>query len=183
MLTENQKKKIIHLFRVLDTNDNGCLQIDDFVRVGEAIVHNLELDDSSRQSREIKVQSSRLFVQLLVDIETEDMQITMEDWLKFFEAQLDKGVKGMVTNYVYRTMAYIFLLFDLNHDKVISYLEYANMISIYGIPPKYCKQSFNRIDLNSDGMISEEEMLTALEDFFYSDDPDGPGSLIFGEWS
>jgi len=182
MLTEIQKKKIAHLYDVLDTNHNGSLQIDDFIRVGEAIVEKLELRQNSREAREIKVQSSRLFVQLLVDLDSEDMSVTRDQWLEFFSRQLQKGTKSVVSNYVYRTMSHIFLLFDLNHDKVISYLEYANMISVYGIAPLQSRNSFNLIDLNGDGMISEEEMLTALEDFFYSSDPEGVGSLIFGEW-
>jgi len=182
MLTEIQRKKIEHLFNVLDTNNNGYLQIDDFVRVGEAIVENLQLPRESTKARAILVQSSRLFVQFLVDIESDKMGIDKEEWLRFFEKHLEKGTKGAVSNYVYRTMAHIFLLFDLNKDKVISYLEYANMISIYNIPPRYTRNSFQKIDLNGDGMISEEEMLTALEDYFYSSDPGGSGSLIFGEW-
>jgi hypothetical protein len=41
-------------------------------------------------------------------------------------------------------------------------------------------QKNDKIDRNYDGLLSKEEFLPLLEEFYYSDDPNAPGNGIFG---
>ena len=181
MFSEVQKKKVHHLFNVLDANQNGVLQMDDFVQVAETIVDKLELTRDSRVTRLILIKANRLFVQFLIDTNQPDLSISLWDWMKFFEREIEKD-GGLLYHFVHRTTFHIFSLFDLNGDKHISREEYEYMWSMYKIPMDEIDFCFAALDKNGDQLISVEEMVLALNDFFYSSKQDCPGNFVFGKW-
>lgn len=183
MLSELQQKKIEHLFNVLDANKNGELQLDDFVNVAEEIIQQLGLEKSSRPAKLILIKANRLFVQFLIDTNQPDMHIGIWDWMKFFEKEFKRpGKAGLLHHFVHRTTYHLFSLFDLNRDKHISLEEYANMWSVYKIPQDQCEASFKQLDTNKDELISADEMVAGLDNFFNSTKLDAPGNLVFGDW-
>ncbi len=183
MLSEVQQKKINHFFNILDTNKNGSLQLDDFVQVSEEIISQLNIDRQSRGGQLILIKANRLFVQLLIDTQQPDMSITLWDWMKFFEKEIENPrEQGPLYGYIFRTTFHLFALFDLNRDNHISIEEYANMLSIYNIDQKNCEKGFAALDKNKDNLISSEEMVNGLNDFFNSKEAEAPGNWIFGDW-
>ena len=182
IFSEIQKRKVHHLFNVLDIDRNGKLQPDDFLNVGRKIVSQSNLDENSRSARVILLKAHRLFVQLLIDLENPDMELTLWDWVEFFRNQIEAPNARILDYYIYRTSRYIFDLFDLNQDKLISRDEYSNMLTVYNIPQNTAKIGFNELDTNKDGFISSEEMMDGLKNFFKSSDASSNGSMIFGEW-
>lgn len=182
MLSEIQKAKLEHLFHVLDANKNGKLQLDDFISVTDHIIGHLGLDRDARKSRLIINKTSRLFIQLVIDLESRDMSISLKHWMKFFEWEMERHRGGLLYHYINRTTHHLFALFDLNNDKFISMDEYVNMLTVYNIPMDVCEQSFKQLDRNNDQLISVDELVAGLHDYFYSSDPKAPGSFIFGEW-
>ena len=89
IFSETQKRKVHHLFDVLDIDRNGQLEPDDFVNVGRKIIIQLELDPQSRSARLILLKAYRLFVQLLADLENPELSLTLWDWVEFFRNQID----------------------------------------------------------------------------------------------
>ncbi len=182
MLSEIQKAKLVHLFNVLDANRNGRLQLDDFIGVTDHIIDHLGLARDSRRSRLLINKTSRLFIQLVIDLDSRDMSISLKQWIKFFEWEMERHRGGMLYHYINRTTHHLFALFDLNGDKHISMGEYVNMLSVYNIPLDVCEQAFQQLDLNGDELISAEELVAGLHDYFYSSDPKALGNWIFGDW-
>lgn len=182
IFSETQKRKVHHLFNVLDIDRNGQLQPNDFVNVGKKIVKQLGLKENARGARLILLKSHRLFVQLLTDLHNPELTLTLWDWIAFFRDQVESEDEGILDHYIQRTSRHIFDLFDVNKDKHISREEYANMLTIYNIPHDMAIQGFEELDANGDGLISVEEMIEGLNNFFKSEDTDSKGNLIFGEW-
>ncbi len=183
MLSEIQKRKIHHFFDVLDIDRNGYLQPEDFVNVGKRIIEKTGIDSDSRGAKLILIKSHRLFVQLLTDANNPELSLTLYDWIEFFREQLfEGGNQGVLEYYIHRTSRHIFDLFDMNRDNFISKEEYAHMLTIYNIPQEHAEQSFAELDSNHDQLISADEMVNGLRNFFKSNDLNAPGSLIFGEW-
>jgi len=183
MLSEVQQKKINHFFNVLDVNKNGSLQLDDFVHVSEEIIEQLSIDRQSRGGQLILIKANRLFVQFLIDTHQPELSISLYDWMKFFEREISNPREsGVLYSYIFRTTFHLFSLFDLNRDNHISLDEYANMWSIYKIPLGHLETSFNQLDQNNDSLISAQEMVSGLNDFFNSADRNACGNLIFGPW-
>ncbi len=182
IFSEIQKRKVHHLFNVLDIDRNGKLQPDDFINVGRKIITQLELDPNARSARLILLKAHRLFVQLLIDLENPDMELTLWDWVEFFRNQLQSSNARILNYYIYRTSRYIFDLFDVNKDKLISREEYSNMLTVYNIPQNTAKVGFEELDMNKDDIVSSDEMINGLKNFFKSSDPNAPGNMIFGDW-
>ncbi|WP_425392999.1 EF-hand domain-containing protein [Ekhidna sp.] len=182
VFSETQKKKVHHLFNVLDIDRNGQLQPNDFVNVGKKIVAQLNLSPKSRSARLILLKSHRLFVQLLTDVNNPEINLTLWDWIAFFRDQVESDEPGILDHYIKRTSRHIFDLFDMNKDRLISREEYANMLTIYNISQKVAVQGFEELDENNDDHISAEEMIAGLHNFFRSSDENAKGNLIFGEW-
>ena len=182
IFSEIQKRKVHHLFNVLDIDRNGKLQPDDFINVGRKIITQLQLDPSSRSARLILLKAYRLFVQLLIDLENPDMELTLWDWVEFFRNQLQSSNGRILDYYIHRTSRYIFDLFDVNRDKLISRDEYSNMLTVYNLPQNTAKVVFEELDMNLDDIVSADEMVNGLKNFFKSSDPHAAGNMIFGEW-
>lgn len=182
VFSETQKRKVHHLFNVLDIDRNGQLQPNDFVNVGKKIVAQLKLSENSRSARLILLKSHRLFVQLLTDLHNPELSLTLWDWIAFFRDQLESGDDSILNHYIHRTSRHIFDLFDMNRDRLISKEEYANMLTIYNISHKMAIQGFDELDTNGDCYISADEMVEGLSNFFKSEDENAKGNLIFGEW-
>ena len=182
IFSETQKRKVHHLFDVLDINRNGQLEPDDFVNVGRKIIAQLDLDQNSRSARVILLKAYRLFVQLLADQENPEMSLTLWDWVEFFRNQIESPNGKILKYYIYRTSRHIFDLFDMDKDNRISRQEYANMLKSYNIPQNTAIEGFNELDTNRDNFISVEEMIEGLKNFFNSDQSNARGNMIFGDW-
>lgn len=182
VFTKIHKDKVRHLFNVLDIDRNGELQPSDFVNVGEQIIAQLGLDKDSRSARLILLKSHRLFVQLLADLHNPELSLTLWDWIAFFRNQIESEEEKILDHYIHNTSRHIFDLFDMNSDRLISREEYANMLTIYNISQETAFEGFEELDKNSDEFICVEEMISGLNNFFKSDDPEANGNLIFGQW-
>ena len=182
VFSETQKRKVHHLFNVLDIDRNGQLQPSDFVNVGRKIVDELGISQDSRSARMILLKSHRLFVQLLADLNNPELSLTLWDWIAFFRDQIESEEDGIMDHYIQRTSRHIFDLFDMNKDKLISREEYAHMLTIYNIPHDVAIEGFEELDTNSDHYISADEMVEGLNNFFKSPDEGAKGNLIFGNW-
>ena len=182
VFSETQKRKVHHLFNVLDIDRNGQLQPSDFVNVGKKIVDELGLNQNSRSARMILLKSHRLFVQLLADLNNPELSLTLWDWIAFFRDQIESEEDGIMDHYIQRTSRHIFDLFDMNKDKLISREEYAHMLTIYNISHDVAIEGFQELDTNSDHYISADEMVEGLNNFFKSPDEGAKGNLIFGNW-
>ncbi|MEQ9403671.1 MAG: hypothetical protein RIM99_08815 [Cyclobacteriaceae bacterium] len=180
-MTDLLESKLDYFFSILDANGNSILQPNDFVEVANKLSDKLRYGPSSPIRLKLQRQASRLFVQILTDMEKEDDQITPEDWFHFFE-YFHFERPGYIRSYVTRIVNYIFLLFDRNFDKYINREEYSEMFRAYGIDYKYEGSSFDKLDKNKDGFISQEELIQGFCDFFFSSDPNAPGNWIFGNW-
>ena len=182
IFSEIQKRKVHHLFNVLDIDRNGKLQPDDFMNVGRKIIVQLDLDKESRSARLILLKAHRLFVQLLIDLDNPDMELTLWDWVEFFRSQIESSNSRTLDYYIYRTSRYIFDLFDVNKDKMISREEYSHMLTVYNIPQNTAKVGFEEMDTDNDNFISSDEMISGLKNFFKSNEAEAKGNMIFGDW-
>ncbi len=177
-MTDVQKQKITHFFNVLDNNGNGILEKDDFELVGETMSDIIGLDDNSVVRLELKLRAHRLFVQIVKDIEKEQAELTLDEWIQFF----DDVVLTQPNDYINQSATYLFSLFDQDMDGHIDEREYLDMFKAYGLYMSVAKKAFDLLDINGDGRISGGELVKAFEDFFMSPDEKAPGNWIFGDW-
>lgn len=73
-----------------------------------------------------------------------------------------------------------FHMIDVNRDGFIQLDEFTTMFKFRGIDPAAAPVSFAAIDTNNDGVISLDEFLTAVTEFFASEDEKSPSRLFWG---
>jgi len=178
MLSNNQKLKLEFFFSVLDVNGNGILQPDDFTLIGDRISNLIGHEKKSKKRLNLKVKSYRLFIQILTDIGKEETELSVLEWVDFFNTH----ALEMPQKYVIRTVNYLFSIFDQDGDGFITEDEYLDMFKAYDLDVDDVEKGFKMLDENDDKQISKEELLSAFNDFFLSEDDDAPGNWIFGDW-
>ena len=177
-MNEVQRKKITHFFHVLDRDRNELLQPDDFQLLGETISNIVGHPSEAVERLDLKLRAHKLFIQILKDINKRKAEITLEEWLIFF----DEVVLTRPNDYINQSSTYLFSLFDQDGDGFIDEREYLDMFKAYGLYTSTAKKAFDLLDLNGDGTISGGELVKAFEDFFTSEDDKAPGNWIFGDW-
>lgn len=183
MLTDLQKQKMTHYFNILDFDNNGAIEKEDFT----AIAENLNILWGYKEGTEDyvrlinKFEDSWTTFRERVDYEDFD-RATLEEWLDFTENHIIKGGDEFFESYVKDVTREIFDHFDNNRDGFISLDEYIDLFMAYRIEIRYSAKSYTKLDLNSDDLLSREELLSAVDEFFRSDDKDAPGNWLYGFW-
>ena len=104
-------------------------------------------------------------------------RIYLDDWLKYHELVLqDQDYRQQIKSLA----ELVFDIIDLDESGNLDYGEWQNLFKVYNLPVVYASESFAKIDLNQDGFLSREELLSSLREFYDSDDPDVPGNYMFG---
>jgi Ca2+-binding EF-hand superfamily protein len=182
MLPELQKRKIIKLFTMYDAGNHGYLNFSDY----EIIAHKLG-DLKGWKSDEIEYQkllnkygyqwiSMYGFIKEKLQQKLEN-RIYLSEWLKYHELVLQapehrEEVKSLAK--------LVFDIVDLDESGNLDLNEWQNLFQIYNLPVVYASESFGKIDLNQDGVLSREELLSSLQEFYESNDPEFPGNYMFG---
>lgn len=184
MISDFQKKKLTHFFYLLDVNKNDFLQLEDFSIISDNLIFNLDYEEGSKEHQFIAEKSVAMFYRFSADIANSGKNITLDDWLKFFDTNIiGNRNKELLEEYVELIIGFLFDLFDANHDGYISIEEYTDIFMAYGIDIKYAAKAFVNLDINQDERLSKSEILYAVETFLVSDDTRERGNWIFGNWN
>ena len=179
MLSELQKQKFIKLFSMYDACSNGYLDRKDF----EAIV-NKAARIKNWSSRSAKYQT--LFYKYIDKWEGlektasqgKNHQVTLTEWLIYHEALIQDPQRYEAQ--VQEAMDLVFDIFDDDGNGEISMEEWASFLSLYNISPVYSEFIFPILDQNQDGALHKDNLLELIRTFYFSDDPEAVGNLIFG---
>lgn len=183
MLTELQKEKMTHYFNILDFDNNGVIEKEDFTAIAENLNILWGYQEGSENYEKIikKFEDSWLTFRERVDYD-DFHNATPDEWLEFTDKHIINGGDEFFDQYVFDVTREIFDHFDTNRDGFISLDEYIDLFMAYRIEIRYSAKSYTKLDLNDDDLLSREEMLSAVDEFFRSDDRDAPGNWLYGFW-
>ena len=184
MSAEFQRKKLGYFFRILDLNSNGSLQMDDFSEMVEKVRITLDYEPQDKNHKRITDKAVKLFNSLVDDIKPFSFnQVTEDEWINFF---LDQVIltddEDTLDEYKELIFNFMFDFFDQNRDGFISKKEYEDFYDIFGIDRSFCDKAFSLLDKTQSYKLSRYDLMTAVEEFFASDDPTLHGNWIFGNW-
>ncbi len=180
MLTKLQKQKQTHFFHILDYDCNGVIQRDDFVAIGEniAVIRGFGV-----QSKEFEiVMSTSLGVWDKLTQYVHSANCSLDMWLTFIDSLVINSSEDWYDQYVTGMVQTLFDLFDTDNDYYISLDEYIDLFIGMRIEVRFAPISFKNLDQNKDGLISRDELVSAVEEFLKSDDPKATGNWLFGYW-
>lgn len=179
MLSELRKKKFTNGFRVMDTQQKGYLERADFEGLARRLAEVRGVRLSSEEGEMLVARYVFIWegVKKIADTDRNN-RVDLEEWLVYHEQLLSK--RESFEDLIENLASFLFDLLDLNGDGKITIEEHKLFLQAHQIAPGLAEEIFPKLDQNRDGHLSRDEVLSAVQDFYYSDDSNAAGNLLFG---
>jgi Ca2+-binding EF-hand superfamily protein len=179
MLTDLQRAKLTRYFHMYDVDDDGVVGRKDFERILENLrqLYGLGEGDPRYQAiRESYLQQWEGLVEF-ADIDA-DGTVDPDEWLAYFTGVLGDSdlYEAAITSLVFELLNF----FDTDEDGVLGADEFVNFYGLFGRSAAMARQVFLGLDRDADGQITVEELMLMAQEFFRGDNPDAPGTALFG---
>ncbi len=186
LITDFQRDKLIHKFQLLDIDDNGLLEQADYEHV---ITHLAEVrgwsPDQASFTR-LKERNLNLWnaLQSFCDANS-DGRVTLDEWLDyhanavFYEREFGCAIPGFDSTL--EAIADFFAeLLDSDGDGQICAADYRDFCAAQELPEDRVVEDFQALDRDGDGILTRQEVVALIREFYLSNDPGAPGNRFFG---
>jgi Ca2+-binding EF-hand superfamily protein len=180
MLTDVQKEKLAHLFKVMDSDQNGFVAWDDYQRLATNIASSRGWKAGSDQFEQLMGQYKFGWEQA-TPFADKKKGMDLERWYAYNDALL--STPGIYDALVRPAAHMIFDTFDVDGDQKVTVKEWREFFRAYSIDPAQADKCFGKYDLNGDGYVSRSELVDLVGQFYLSSDPGAPGNLLFGPYN
>lgn len=177
MASRFQRSKIAGVFDAMDADGDGFLQRPDFAALAArwAAIQGAA-PGSTAHTRLTSIMMGWWTTLLAASDLDRDDRVTLEEVLLVVD-QLGKNSEAVIG-----TAEAMFEAVDKNGDGRISPAEYHQLIEAWNGCATDTDEIFPLLDLNDDGYLSREEFTRLWTEFWAGDDPDAPGTWVFGRF-
>ena len=187
MLGKLQEIKAKYHFGLIDKDNNGYIEIGDVMREMAMIAELTGLEEGSSKYETLKANQLGWWEHIVqVGDKNQDERISFEEWIQF-EEELFTAIAlaaGQTPNEPLEALKesgrFWFEIADADGNGEISQAEHKNILVAWGGKEEEAASCFQKLDLNGDGVISKDEFVKAMNEFFLSNDPEAPGNYLFG---
>ena len=184
MLGHFQRQKSHHYFDLIDRDEDGHIDGEDFKLQADRLADRRDLSDEEREA--LTEQMLGWWEQLCATADAnEDDQVSRKEWDRFWEAinaSVEEGTeeeKAQMLASLERAAKVTFRTIDTTDSGTITADEYEDWLAAWG--GEGSEEAFERLDRSGDGHLTEEDLVEATKEFYLSNDPDAPGNLLYGE--
>jgi Ca2+-binding EF-hand superfamily protein len=171
MASEFQRRKIAGVFDAMDADGDGLLDKGDFAALTARWTAIRGPGDHTRLA---EIMMGWWATLLAASDPDRDDQVTLDEVMVVVDRL------GAMPEAVLGTAEAMFEAIDEDGDGRISAGEYHRLIVAWNGRETDTDQVFPLLDRDGDGHLSREEFVRLWEEFWAGDDPDAPGSLVFG---
>lgn len=181
-LTEWQKRKLIKLFNLYDASQSGFLKLSDFERIGRNLATLKGYKSGSFIYEQLLIQFMYHWIRIRGEIKRKidrkfDATVTLAEWLLYHERVLADPFYHRHIDFLTKQ---IFDVVEVDESGCFDCQEWQKLLQIYGIPVVQAEEAFATIAQNHDGLLSRTTVISLLEEFYYSQEPDASGNYLFG---
>jgi hypothetical protein len=170
--------KLGRQFEIMDANDDGYLDWSDYQNVCDRYIEAYKLDKNDRRARALYSFYQTYWLELLRHADVQADRLTKE---QFVTANRLAGIDTSRLNMADGLGHVIFDVIDADLDNEISKDEFARFVTdVWKIEAPDSMDTFTELDSDDDSKISRQEFLRGMREYFLSNDPDAPGSLVLG---
>lgn len=173
-------RKLTRYFDDLDTNDDGYLDESDLAQAAERYLEALGIDPDSERAVELTEQCLTLWQEFMGPIDTDgDGQVSRDEMATAFAALSEDEAAQQID----ATADAYFRIMDADADGVVSSHEFLRLMATAArLTEEEAAVAYARIDPIGVGHLTREQFQQATREFFFSDDPDAAGNLLFGKY-
>jgi Ca2+-binding EF-hand superfamily protein len=169
MASDFQRRKVAGVFNAMDVDNDGFLEREDFAALTERWV-----ETRADRERVTTIMMGWWDVLLAASDLNRDNKVTLDEVLLVVD-RLPTMLEAVTA-----TADAMFEAIDENADGRIDAGEYRRLIETWNGVETNTDAIFPKLDLDGDGCISHKEFTELWTEFWVGDNPDSPGSLVFG---
>ncbi|MGD1841482.1 MAG: EF-hand domain-containing protein [Thermonemataceae bacterium] len=180
MLTDFQKKKIARLFQFYDANGNGVIEAEDIDEIAQQFGQEFGWAIASPEDRKFRATFKQFWRKLIMSVDSnDDQKVNLEEFYAAYEASLssEENYETLVRPFLDN----LFPVIDSDNDGAWSKDDFIKFYRGFRSSSEAAERNFKRLDLNSDGVLSKEEIYLHFHDFHMSQDEQVAGTVFFGE--
>jgi len=183
MIGDLQRRKASYYFDLVDEDDNGLIQAEDFELRAERMAEARNVTDEAARARlRNRVMSWWEHLCALADFDDDD-RVTREEWETYWqsiEAAVNQGgeARDKTIQSFERAARGTYAAINTG-DGPIPEDEYAEWLAAWGVEDG--GDAFRRLDRDDTGALSQNNLVEAVKEFYLSNDPNAPGNALYGE--
>jgi hypothetical protein len=104
--------------------------------------------------------------------------VTVQEWLHYRDRILD--TPALYDQMMEPIGRMVFTMLDEGGDGSVTADEYTEIYQSGSVDRGGATEAFRRLDLDHDGRLTVDEVMTLADQFFRSDDPQDAGNVLFG---
>lgn len=179
MLHELQKRNHTNMFHAIDRNGDGVLSWDDHQLILDRFAQATGLSTDSAEYDALRGAIAQNWDELKrhADLDKDDV-VDLDEWLAHNDRMLStkEGYQIAITAIAEMMLG----LADDDRDGRLTLANWTMLLGIYGVEARHAGQSFGRVDLDRDGVVTMDELMKAVTQFVLSPNPNDPGHWLLG---
>ena len=184
MLSDLQKRKISHQFKMLDLNGDGFLSDADIEMIVNNLAREFQVSPASDTYAALKAvyEGQWKQVQQFAD-PNQDGRVSLDELLAYWDATLNTpgALDVLVANYSQSYFALFELLDPAGPKSCYTAERWGKYFVAHNQPYQDGAAGIQAIDHDGNGMVDTAEAIRAMREFF-GDDPSAPGNILFGPY-
>ncbi|WP_329075024.1 EF-hand domain-containing protein [Streptomyces niveus] len=175
------QRKLARRFATFDTNRDGYIGRTDFVSACERLAAAFQLAPEARALKRMRELSDGLWQHLsqAADVNL-DGRISLAEYQAAFAAGLLVTPASFDAGYV----PFLDALMDIADEDGDGKLTRDEQVrwsgALMGLPEADAREVFGRLDRDADGLIGRDDMLRAIREFYFDEEPTSTGVWLLG---
>ena len=184
MLSDLQKRKISHQFKMLDQNGDGFLSDADVEMIVSNLAREFKVSPASDTYTALKAVYGAQWKQIQQFADPDrDGRVSLDELLKYWDATLNTpgALDALVVDYSKSYFALFELLDPAGPKNCYTAERWGKYFVAHHQPYQDGVAGIQAIDRNGSGVVDTAEAVRAMREFFGSD-PNAPGNTLFGPY-
>lgn len=181
MVTDLQRRKLAHTFKLWDANSDGAIEQADYdlliARV--AAVRGWAPGSAGYGQLQHLYLASWAAIRAYAD-PNGDGRVSRAEWLACYAEWLADPTAFRAR--IGPLSEAVFALLDRDGDGAITHDEWDLHARLYNAVPDATGAIFSRLDSDGDGRIPKDEFIAVSLDFFLDQDPQAPANWMYGDF-
>ena len=183
MLSPFQLRKLVLGYYRWDTTKDGLVRASDFEELGRRVASNLNVDPSSESYEGILTGYRGIWDAYWKGLDADgDNAVTLQEVIDALNMAMQTVNVAENEEFAKQTNMQLVTALDVNGNGEIRLEEYAAFVCAFGVSQENAAIAFNKLDRNSNGVLTAEEVAIAWAEYIASNDPDSPSNWFYGEF-